>query len=278
MNVLIAGCGYVGRAAGVLLSNGGHRVWGLCRSEASLDRVRAAGLEPFQADLTDAASLRKLPPVDAVIACQAPSKGETYASAYYDAIEELLRAIKPAERVRFVMVSSTSVYGPRAGGWVDADTPIREAELDENALVLRKTEKLVLSAPVRAGVLRLSGIYGPERNRIEALRSGRLKPMLGPAYTNRIHRDDAASALALVTDWGKPGQVYLASDDQPVPQSEFYAWLCEKIQVPPPVEPRKAEAAAAFEASKRCNNEKLKNLGWTLRYPGYREGYGALFS
>lgn len=276
MNILIAGCGYIGRAAGTLLVGQGHRVWGLCRSQAALERVRLSGLEPFEADLKNAASLRGLPPVDAVIACQAPSKGENYQSTYYDATEELLRAIKPAEQVRFILVSSTSVYGPRAGGWVDADTPIREQELDDDAIILRKTEKMVLAAPVRGAVLRLSGIYGPGRNRVDAIRTGRLKPTLGAAYTNRIHREDAASALALLLDRGEPRQTYLASDDHPVSQSEFYVWLCAKLGVGAPVEPLPADAAKSLDASKRCNNKKLKQLGWTPRYPGYREGYGEL--
>ncbi len=286
MNILIAGCGYIGCAAGRLLTAKGHRVWGLCRGESSLARVREAGLEPFKADLRDAASLRALPPVDAVIACQAPARGarpglpaaqaEDHRSAYLEATDGLIRALKPATSVRFIFVSSTSVLGPRGGAWTDADTKVDPDRLDDDAKVLWETERLVLSAPVRGMVLRLSGIYGPGRNRLDAVRSGRFAPTASSAWTNRVHRDDAASALELLIDRGEPGQTYLATDDTPATQRDLYGWLMEKLGRPAPVEEEKSKADAAVFASKRCSNAKLKKLGWVPRYSGYREGYGEL--
>lgn len=275
MNLLIAGCGYLGRAAGSRLASRGHRVWGLCRSAASLDRVREAGIEPFRADLADASTLRALPPVDAVVACQAPAKGESYGSVYRTATDELIRALKPATQVRFVFVSSTAVYGPRGGAWVDADTAIDPDRLDDDAKTLWETERLVLSAPIRGMVLRLSGLYGPGRNRLDAVRAGRFTPLASPAWTNRVHRDDAASAVELLLDRGEPGGTYLASDDAPATQTEFYGWMMEKLGRPAPPLEEKSKSDAAVYASKRCANANLKKLGWTLRYPGYQEGYGA---
>ncbi len=281
MNVLIAGCGYLGCATGAVLSAAGHRVKGLCRSQASADRVRAAGLGPLQADLTDLAALRKLPlgGLHGAILCQAPAKGEGYQATYHQATETLLEALKifaapGAGPVRTVFVSSTSVYGPRAGGWVDADTAIDPEVLDEDARVLKRTEDLVLASG--GMVLRLSGIYGPGRNRIEAIRSGQFKPFSGLGYTNRVHRDDAARAAALVLEKGRPGQVYLASDDKPASPTEFYGWLCARMGVSAPAAPPAVQAAEAWAASKRCSNAKLKQLGWAPKYAGYEQGYGEL--
>lgn len=275
-NILIAGCGYIGRAAGSLLARKGHRVWGLCRSAASLDRVRQAGLEPFPADLADLSTLRALPPVDAVIACQAPARGEDYRTAYHESTQNLIRSLKPASQVRFVFVSSTSVLGPRRGAQVDADTRIEPERLDDDARILRRTEEAVMSADLRGMVLRLSGIYGPGRNRLDAIRSGRFVPAASSAWTNRIHRDDAASAIETLIDRGVPGQTYLATDDTPSTQREFYGWLMEKLGRPAPPEEDKTRADEALYGSKRCSNAKLKKLGWEPRYPSYREGYGEL--
>lgn len=279
MNVLIAGCGYLGRALGTeLLALRRSNVWGLCRSDASIQKLEEAGIMPLRGDMTDARTLTGLPQViKAVVACQAPARGESYQHAYWDATQTLLRAVS-SRSMRFLFISSTSVYGPRDGGWVDADTPIDPAQLDEDAQILRKTEEMVLSAPtpVKGMVLRLSGIYGPERNRALSIRSGRIRPTGGPAYTNRIHRDDAVRAIIRVLAEGTPGQTYLASDDVPATQKEFYGWLCPHMRLPVPPEPAAAEAAKALRDSKRCNSDKLKKLGWLPRYPSYKEGYGPL--
>lgn len=288
MNVLIAGCGYLGRALGAVLTARGSRAWGICRSEPSLEKVRSAGFESLRADLTDPSTLDRLPSVDAVVACQAPARGESYASVYLEATRNLLRSIRPSGGTvpRFVLISSTSVYGPRHGEWVDADTPIDPALLDGDARTLWETERLVLTAAeekrAEGMVLRLSGIYGPGRSRAESLRSGRVKAEPSGAFTNRIHRDDAVAAIVRLLEKGTAGEVYLATDDSPVTQTEFYGWLCAKLGidfssagVPGAGTVHGVDLAAA---SKRCSNAKLKKLGWSPRFADYKEGYGALLA
>ena len=295
MNILIAGCGYLGRALGSALAARGDRVWGLCRSEASCQKIRALsvpGFEPVQADLTrlngpggsaggpgdlvegQGNFARRFPRLDAAVACQAPARGESYRNAYVEGTRGLIRALGPDFLCRFIFVSSSSVYGPRGGGWVEADTAIDPALLDEDARALREAEGLALAGPGLGMVLRLSGIYGPERNRLDAIRSGRFVPPTGGVWTNRVHRDDAVSALVCLLEKGARGQVYLASDDLPATQAEFYGWLLRELNI------KQArifpEPARSAEDSKRCSNSKLKTLGWTPRYPSYKEGYGEL--
>lgn len=291
MNVLIAGCGYLGRALGAELTARGSHAWGLCRTDASLEKIRSAGFEPVRADLNDPSTLNQLPSVDAVVACQAPGRGESYTTAYLEATGNLLRAVSgmsrltrtPNRTLNFLFISSTSVYGPREGGWVDADTPIDPARLDEDAKMLFQTEQRVLSSGTGGGVLRLSGIYGPGRSRADSLRSGRMQATPSQAYTNRIHRDDAVAAILRLLESGKPGQIYLATDDAPATQTEFYGWLCPKLGIDfssatgqPPASV--SHGGNPLAASKRCSNAKLKQLGWVPRFPSYKEGYGALLA
>jgi hypothetical protein len=67
--VLIAGCGYVGRALGAELIGESHEVWGLARRPDSFP----TGIRPIAADLTDAASLARIPAaLDAVFYMAAP--------------------------------------------------------------------------------------------------------------------------------------------------------------------------------------------------------------
>ena len=69
-----------------------------------------------------------------------------------------------------------------------------------------------------AVLLRLSGVYGPGRERlVDQVRSGnaRLAPGTSP-HTNRIHRDDAARALVHLASVEDPAPTYLGTDDEPV--------------------------------------------------------------
>ena len=87
--VLIAGCGYVGRALGLRLAAEGAEVWGLRRSLAGFDPE----IQPIAADLTDRTTLRDLPPdLDGVVyaASAGGSTPEAYEAAYLRGLENLL--------------------------------------------------------------------------------------------------------------------------------------------------------------------------------------------
>jgi nucleoside-diphosphate-sugar epimerase len=131
--------------------------------------------------------------------------------------------------------------------------------------MLLKTEEAVLKSGQPAIILRLSGIYGPGRNRILSIKEGRVKPVLSGTFMNRIHVDDVVSAIVLLLNKGVPGEIYLASDDQPCTEREFYMWL-------------KVQGLVNDEGpkGKKCTNRKLKSIGWKLSYPSYLQGYTAL--
>ena len=70
-----------------------------------------------------------------------------------------------------------------------------------------KPKRSLAASGLPATSLRLGGIYGPGRTRlIESVRSGRAAIRPGaPRFGNRIHRDDAAGALAHLIDAGARG-------------------------------------------------------------------------
>jgi nucleoside-diphosphate-sugar epimerase len=124
MNVLIAGCGYVGTELGLQLAEGGHEVWGIRRNATGLP----SPLRGISADLLDPALARLLPPVDAVIyaASADASTPEAYRAAYVTGPANLLRALESASGPirRAVFASSTAAWGDRQGNWVDEETPV----------------------------------------------------------------------------------------------------------------------------------------------------------
>jgi nucleoside-diphosphate-sugar epimerase len=272
VRVLIAGCGYVGSALAARLAAAGAEVFGLRRRAAALP----PGVVPVAADLADPAALRALPgPFDAVVYAAAPDRREesAYRAVYADGVARLVEATAGA---RFVLVSSTTVYGQDDGAWVD-ETSLTEPSGFTGRIVL-EGEACVLAGAALPLVLRCGGIYGPGRTRLlDAARAGSLT--VSPAatrYTNRIHRDDVAGALAHLLRLAAPERLYLGVDAEPASEETVYRWLAARVGRPLP-EPGPRDAGAVRSPSgKRCSSRRLLASGYRLLFPTFREGYGAL--
>lgn len=273
--ILIAGCGYVGARLAALLVEDGHSVWGLSRHPAGLP----PGVAPVPADVTDPASLRGLPPVDAVVYAVAPG-GRTEA-AYHDAyvrgpahvLDALARSGVPS--VRLVLVSSTGVYGHTDGRWVDEDTPPEPA--DPTARQLLAGEAVARERGSPGVVLRLGGIYGPGRTRtVRGVLDGRAGCPGAEQYGNRVHRDDAAGAIRHLLRLPDPEPVYLGVDRDPAPLRDVYRWIADRAGVRDPCAGSggpPAEDEGRRGTSKRCSSQRLVRSGFAFRYPTFREGY-----
>ena len=275
--VLIAGCGDVGTALGLALGERGHDVFGARRSAHRLP----APLRPVSLDLTDRGAIeRSIPDVDDVVyAVAAGSRDEgAYRRAYVDGVSALLDVLEeraePPRRVFFV--SSTSVYGERGGAWIDETAPLAPRGFAGESLAAG--ERRMLASPVPATVVRFAGIYGPGRGwMIERARAGASCSGDPPKFTNRIHRDDCAGALAHLIGRDRVDDTYIGVDDAPVEECEVLEWLAARLGAPAPL--RVAGAAGAARASgKRCSNARLRASGYRLRYPTFREGYAAVLA
>ena len=286
MKTLIVGCGYLGKTLGKNLVESGSTVWGLRRDPLALKALEMIGIKPVQADLTKPESLTRLPEVDHVVLCQAPSRiTDSYRTTYYEATRNLIEAFHLKKPKKLVMISSTSVYGMRDGAWVDEETKPDDAgylskETEARAKALLETEDLVLSGLIPSLVFRLGGIYGPKRNRLAALNDagahGRVPlPVFSKAYVNRVHVDDAVNGIKLLLEKGGPREIYLGVDDEPSTEDEFYSWIYENLPIKRSADPEKINESDRG-SNKRCSNKKMKKLGWALKYPTFREGYEAL--
>ena len=270
----------MGTALGLLLTRDGHTVWGLRRHKGDLP----ASILPFEADLTSPPTLGDLPPeLDFVFytAAAGGTSDEAYRAAYVDGLRCLLNALA-AQRQRprrVFFTSSTGVYAQSEGEWVDETSPTEPEDFTGRRLL--EGERLLLGGPFAATVLRLGGIYGPGRTRlIESVRRGEAVCAPDPpSYTNRIHRDDCAGALAHLMSLASKDEVYLGVDDEPAERCEVLRWLAARLGVPPPrVEPSSSAGPRSARGSKRCRNAKLRAAGYQFRYPTFREGYAAILA
>jgi electron-transferring-flavoprotein dehydrogenase len=261
--VVIAGAGDVGGRLAALLAERGDDVIALRRREIE----PGSGVRALRADLASGAGLDRLPRrPEAVVFCAAPDERSeaAYRLLYRDGLRRLLDACD-ARRVLFV--SSTAVYAEDAGEWVDEATPARPPAF--NGRVLLEAEHAL--APHAGGVvLRLSGIYGPGRESM--LRRARAGEANRAHWSNRIHVEDAAAALAFLLDLGAPQRLYLGNDDRPAREDEISAWLRAREGLPD------QPMAAGVESGRRVSNARLRAEGWDPRYPDFSAGYAPLLA
>lgn len=274
MSVLIAGCGDLGSQAGLLYHAAGHSVVGWRRRPENLP----AEITGQAVDLSAC-----VPPIPAetdilVFSASAGERTEAaYRAGYVNVVVNVLDALeRDGVRPRKVLfVSSTAVYSASAGE-VDEKTPVDPDTV--TARVLLEAENVLHLRRPNAVVLRLSGIYGPGRTRlITQARSGNsIRLSAYPQFTNRIHRDDAAAAIVhLTTVVPDPEPLYLGTDDEPADLGDVLTFVAGELGLPPVGLERVAGAPAA---AKRCSNRLLRDTGFDLAYPTFREGYRAVLT
>jgi nucleoside-diphosphate-sugar epimerase len=286
MRVAVLGCGYVGLELGRQLSDAGHDVVGVRRSESGLSAVEDAGLRPVEADVTDAESLAAVPDADWVVfAASSGGRGADAArEVYVDGLRTAIRQFGSREDSpdRLVYTSSTGVYGDHGGDWVDEATPVDPTT--EKTRVLAEAERVAREVSAEHGidgtVARFAGLYGPDRYRLTRYLEGPVTD----GYLNMVHRDDAAGAVAYLLEADLlRDDVVVVVDDEPVSKHDFADWLADECGVARPAKRSKQERLAAGDlseaaerrilTSKRCSNERLRGLGYEFRYPTFREGY-----
>jgi nucleoside-diphosphate-sugar epimerase len=288
MRVLIIGAGYIGLPLGAELARRGHAVSGLRRDRATANELKAAGIEPLFADITRANELAPLPhEFDWIVNCAASGGGdaEDYRRVYVQGMRNLTEWLAPqcngAGAPRFVYTSSTSVYGQNDGSIVDEKSPTEP--IAETARVLLEAEKILLDGGrernFAAMILRVAGIYGPERGywfrqflKGEARTDGK-----GDRILNMIHRDDVIGCVIAALERGQGGEIYNAADDEPVSQLDFFSWLATTLGKPMPGSlPENIDARKRGVTNKKVANQKLKTeLLYRFKYPTFRQGYAA---
>ena len=181
-------------------------------------------------------------------------------------------------------LSSTGVYGDCGGAWVDETAPTgrgrRTARAESDAQWLT----------LGARVFRLPGIYGPPfgnhrgRSALDRVKEGKAHRIdLPDQVFSRVHVDDIAAGV--VAALNAPPGAYNLADDLPCHQNAVIEEACRLLGFAPPplLSLEQAElspmARGFYGENRRVANGKAKRvLGWSPRYPSYREGLRALMA
>jgi nucleoside-diphosphate-sugar epimerase len=300
MRVLVVGAsGAIGRRLVPRLIERGHEVIGSARSLENTKRLRRLGAQSLVLDALDARAAREAVAAaqpDAIVHQATALTGisdfkhfdRTFAQTNRLRIEgtdNLLAAARDAGVGKFVAQSNANHRYAREGGPVKSEgdpldtTPVAAAR--ESAAAMDHLEKAVTGAGGIA--LRYGIFYGdPGDGTVEAVRARKF-PIVGDGggVWSFIHLDDAAAATVLALELDGPA-VYNIVDDEPSPTREWLPELARIVGAKPPQRfPRLLARLFAGEApvvmateSRGASNAKAKReLGWTLRYPTWRQGF-----
>ncbi len=274
--VLIAGCGYLGRAVADLLAADRWEVEAWTMSAQSAEEVSLAGHSAHSVDISNAKDVAaRQSGFDAVVHCASTRGGDAnaYRRVYFDGARNLLDHLGKA---RFLFVSSTSVYAQTGGDWVTEESAAEPQH--ETGKILRKSEDLVLD---NSGVvIRLGGLYGPGRSALlrKFLNGEATIDPENDRFVNQVHRDDAAAAVQFLLRRGESGgQICNLVDNQPMLLSECYRWLAIRLNRSLPATAKSMSKRKRGESNKRVSNARLRSLGWGPRYPTFADGMESVF-
>jgi len=289
-NVLIAGCGKLGLKLAAKEQAAGNKVYGLCQSEASQQKLNNVGIIALRYDLDlDLDS----------------KKSNALESSFFNNIDYLYYFIPPQstgvndQRLNNflaqlslsqmtisecgLLISTTGVYGDCQGGWVDESHRVAP----ETPRALRRYDaeqqfsKWMANANINSLILRVPGIYSADRLPLRRLKNKTpiLDPQIAP-FSNRIHENDLVEIVYLSSRLKKTLLLNIA-DDQPSTMSDYFLAVAAKygIESPPLLSMSEAEAQLGkdmltyLKESRRIDNSKMKQvLAYQLKYPDLEAG------
>ncbi len=262
MKIVVTGAaGFIGSTLAEALVAHGHEVVGLDAfipyypreiKEGNLGGLRATpGFRFAEVDLRTADLDPWLDGADAVIheaamagLMRSWSDLELYTSCNILATNRLIEACQRVAVGRFVLASTSSVYGREAVG--AEDQPLEPSS--PYGITKLACEKLVLAHVASSGfpgtIIRYFSIYGPRQRPdmayhlfIEAMLDGRPITVFGDGEQTRSNTyvDDAARGTMLALERGKPGGIYNIGGGRTISLNDAIALIGSHVGVEPTI-------------------------------------------
>ncbi len=212
-----------------------------------------------------------------------PSSGRSRRDYYVSGLQAVLKALSPKTK-RFILISSTAVYGQTEGEWVDEDSPSQPRT--ESGSAFLEAENVLAASQFGPGavILRLAGLYGPGRllRRSKDLLAGNPIVAVKERYLNLIHVEDAAAIVIAAETHAQPPRTYIVADGHPVKYCDYITHLAKLLNV---ANPQFQEPISwQNDKNRRSGNKRLSNsrmrteLDIELKYPTYKDGLDAVFA
>lgn len=266
-HIQIIGCGNIGKRVARLFLDRGIPAITTVNSLQSQHQCEALGLTCNRMNLDQAFKLSRVQaPSRILYTIPPPPTGtkDTRLGAFLSKLD--------ARRIdKFVLISTTGVYGDCAGNRVNeevtinpkADRAKRRADAEQQLQVWSKQNH------VDYLILRVPGIYSLDRLPLKRLRAG--TPMVKreeAPWSNRIHADDLTSACYAALIGDVSNEIINVSDDEPGTITDYFNAVADYAGLPRPPQISLKEAQKSLSAgmlsylaeSRRIDNRKMKDL------------------
>ncbi len=305
MRVFVAGAsGAIGSRLVPQLIDAGHKVIGAHISPGSGERVRALGAEPVALDLLDAGAVRKAvleASPDAIVHEATALASEKFGRSFDKTFaktnqlrtkgtDNLLAAARDAGVSRYVAQSNVTFRYAREGGMVKTeddplDTKPVAGAVESRAAMNYVDDKVVAAAGI---ALRYGIFYGAANDGLIWPVRKRQFPIVrdGGGFMSWIHLEDAAAATVLALEHDGPA-IYNIVDDEPAPAREWLPVLADALGAKPPrrvpvwlarLFAGEPGVVMGTEGRGASNAKAKRELGWKLRYPSWRQGFGEVYA
>jgi nucleoside-diphosphate-sugar epimerase len=271
-DLLIIGCGKIGRRIASLALASGASVSTFNRGETGIE-----GTRHFSGNLDEPATLAGLPTKGAGLIYLAPPIG---GGVEETRVRNFLSVVPVGEEpAKIVYISTSAVYGDSGGAVVTEETePDPQSTRGKRRL---HGERLFAAWGKERGVpvviLRVTAIYAADRLPVTQLTTGQpvLLQELSP-ITNRIHAEDLSRICLAALERGKDGDVYNVSDGTAITMTDYFNAAADYLGVARPRQVTWEEAKKVmtplmisyFSESRVVDNTRLlKELGIELLYP-----------
>lgn len=263
--IMIIGAGWLGRPLAHYLQTLGHFVVVTKTTADGANLLTSEGLQAEVLDLThNANQLRTLIEqydIELVIGCFPPGFRKGLDKQYANNWQHIVESTQSTSVRKLVMVSSTTVYPNLAQPMIETDATYALALSDplfsENAHQMLIAEQHVIDSHLDYGIVRCSGLIGPDRHPARFV--SKLKQVSLSAPANMIHQSDAIGAICFVAML-ESNQVVNATTPNTVAKSEFYRAAIERsgesLTLPPIVD----------SPDKRIISDKLSDLGYRFHF------------
>ena len=270
MNIAIIGCGYVGCAvAKYWQQKMTLMVTATTTTPERVPTLQSLAQKVVVTQGNDREQLKSVLQNQDIVLLSIGAKGaNVYEETYLNTAKTLVEILQDTPSVKqLIYTGSYSVYGDHNGALVDEETLATPSH--DNGKILQATENVLLAASsdkLRVCILRLGGIYGPDRELIKIFSKtpGTTRPGSGEDPANWIHLDDIVGAIEFVRLNHLQG-IYNLIDDAGLTSRELLDNLMEKHDLPKVQWDHTAKSKRAYKV--KVSNQKIKAAGYKLIRP-----------